>query len=195
MFGVLVMVWKLLLKDLNIVDSQCHFDYHIKPLGFIIRTSKDLNDINCFKMLYCSFVKSVVENACNCVVTSCIDLFKEIQRKFFRFVAYKMGILMENINYKDMENLLILNYFTQRRDQTDFFTLFKTLNDLLNSPDLLHIIFYTSQTYSSIWVSFIRFHRKNYDIDSLVTTVKKIISLICFFFLSHILFKDWNCII
>lgn len=141
-----------MIKDLGVyIDNELQFHYHIefirnksmKMLGFVIRTLKEFQNLNCFKNLYCSYVRSGLEYASSVwspYYNKYIDSLEKVQRRFLRFINYKLGYTIDEINYDDLHKLLGLQTLQQRRIYSDICTLFKILNNVIDSPDLLQNI-------------------------------------------------------
>lgn len=127
-------------------DEKLLFNVHVnnitngayKMLGFLMRTSKNFNNIKCINMLYNSMVRSQLEYLTPiwnpCQQTNSYEI-ERIQRKFTRVSFFK-----QNIPYLDYnERLVILGYssLADRRKYYDMCLLHNiihknTLNELSN---------------------------------------------------------------
>ena len=88
--------------DLGVTfDTKLRFNLHVeskvtsamKMLGFVIRTGKHISSVECLKLLFCAFVRSILEYACsvwspqyNCY----IDALEYVQRRFLKFLYFKI---------------------------------------------------------------------------------------------------------
>ncbi len=73
----------------------------MKCLGFIKRFGKEFNDPYVHKVLYCTYVRSILEFACNVwssYFQNSIDRVERIQRNFTRFA-------LRYLNWNDPINL------------------------------------------------------------------------------------------
>lgn len=90
-----------LVRDLGVlVDAKLSFSEHIgtvvnkayKSLGFVLRVSRPFSDISCLKILYCSYVRSVLEY-CSMIWSPQYVIYKQniedIQRKFIKHLNYR----------------------------------------------------------------------------------------------------------
>lgn len=140
------------IRDLGVLfDRELSFNEHIdyivnkaiKTLGFIKRTLSDFNSLCCFKVLYCSYVRSIVEYASTVwtpYYQKYIEQLERVQKRFLRFVAYKMKIPMEQLNYADIQQIMQLDSLKNRRVMNDLCTLYKIVNSHVNSSELLEKI-------------------------------------------------------
>lgn len=134
------------IRDLGVMmDSKVSFNPHIdnilnrafKNLGFITRISKPLKKISTLKLLYNSFVRSILEFASvvwNPSYQIHINRIEKVQKKFVKLLNYRCHRLdsYENsLNYYNLTSLL------NRRKLIDMSFLFKILNNLIDSPTLL----------------------------------------------------------
>ena len=139
-------------KDLGVYfDSNLNFNFHVnfivnkalKLLGFIKRILQDFSNINCFKTLFCSYIRSVLEYACQVwspFYDQYIQQIERVQKKFVRFVAFKMGIASEDVVYEDVLKSINLIPLKDRRSYIDMRTFYKILNGLIDCPELLSLI-------------------------------------------------------
>ena len=168
------------IKDLGVLfDGGLSFNEHVnfitskalKLLGFVKRTLRDFTDLNCFKVLYCSYIRSVLEYACQ-VWSPYYQMYKvqieRVQRKFFRFVGFKLGIPMEQLNYLDIMTLLNLPPLEQRRVFLDLCMLYKIINSNVDCPVLLDYINLNvpQRNLRSNNIFKVKFHRTNYGLSS-----------------------------
>lgn len=140
------------IRDLGITfDTKLTFIKHInnitskamQMLGFILRISKDFKNLKTVKLLYISLVRSQLEfnsTIWNPYYSVHENSLERVQHKFLRHINFKLGIFIENINYFSLLQLLGLDTLKERRICSDLFYLFKIVNNLLNSPELLSLI-------------------------------------------------------
>lgn len=135
------------IRDLGIImDNQINFETHIdtiinralRSLGFICRVSKPFQSLLTLKILYYSFVRSILDFGCvvwHPLFKKQINRIEKVQKKFIKVLNYR--------NYRKKESyesslsyyrLLSLN---NRRKQFDLVFLHKLLNNKIDSPDLL----------------------------------------------------------
>ena len=140
------------IKDLGVYfDREMSFNDHIdyitnkalKMLGFLKRTLRDFNDIGCFKALYFSYIRSSLEYACQIwspYYKINVECLERVQKRFLRFVGYKLGINVDQINYRELMKSLNIFPLEQRRNFIDICTLYKIVNHHINCPQLLEKI-------------------------------------------------------
>ena len=133
-------------RDLGVIlDHKLLFDKHIdyiatkayKTLGFLIRVSSNFKNIKTLKILYCSLVRSHLEYASQ-VWNPSYDIYisrlESIQKKFLRFVNYK---LLSNYNYETScvkHHILPLHF---RRRIADITYLMGIATGRIDCPELL----------------------------------------------------------
>lgn len=138
------------IRDLGVIlDANLsftdHYDHIIKKsfqqLGFLLRTCKPFKKVDTYKILYFSLVRSVLD-FCSVVWSpfyAChINRIERIQKTFLRTLHYRTGT--EYISYPNSlttYNMLPLNL---RRQQFDLMFLFKIINNIIDSPNLLEKI-------------------------------------------------------
>lgn len=172
-----------IVKDLGVTfDGALRFNDHIdficnkafRLLGFICRSLKDFSNINCFKTLYCSLIRSVLEYA-SVVWTPYydkhIDRIERIQKKFLRIIAHKMNIPYDEINYSDLQQLLNLSPLKNRRIYLDVCFLHKLCNNSTDCSILLQSIgLLVPQRNTRKHETFaVKFHRTLYGQQSALT--------------------------
>lgn len=140
------------IKDLGIIfDTKLSFIPHInnittkamQMLGFILRTSKDFTNLKTLKILYSSIVRSHLEF--NSTIWNPFYNIREksierIQHKFLRNINYRLGIPIENISYMSLLKIMDLATLKERRICTDLIFLYKIVNNMFDSPELLRLI-------------------------------------------------------
>lgn len=139
-------------KDLGVIhDSKLLFSSHIesifakalKALGFIMRSSRDFKRAKTFKILYCTFVRSILEYASqvwNPRYNKYIKIIESIQIKFIKYLCYKLRIPYSSDNYINICKQFHILPLTIRREIADLVYLFKLLNNKIDCPDLLNKI-------------------------------------------------------
>ena len=139
------------IKDLGVIfDSKLSFKQHIfsismrarKLWGFIARSCANF-DIIVLKTLYISLVRSVLEYSapvwspyfqCN------IDLLERVQKRFLRFIEFKMGIVHVRGEYTNILSLIQLQTLQKRRIYIDLCTLHKIINKQIFSEYSISLI-------------------------------------------------------
>lgn len=137
-------------RDLGIkLDSKMTFNEHIdmitnksyKQLGFVKRVSTAFKDVECIKILYFTFVRSILEYACSiwspCYIVN-IEKIESIQQKFLKFLSFK--------SYKYFDTYAEASYFFKmdtlelRRRQYDMILLQDILTGSIDCNLLLEKI-------------------------------------------------------
>jgi hypothetical protein len=135
-----------IIRDLGIImDSKVKFDIHIdtiisrafKSLGFINRVSKPFNKVHSLKILYYSFVRSILDFAC--VVWHPhfkyhVNRIESVQKKFIKILNYRQ---CKKKSYEDSLSCHHLLTLSDRRKQFDLIFLHKLLNNNIDSSFLL----------------------------------------------------------
>ena len=137
-------------KDLGVIfDIKLSFTEHYKYIvakaskitGFLIRNSS-VFDIECTKLLYFSYVRSIVEY-CSVVwspTDQChIQSIEKVQRRFMKYLSYKCDGAYPPRRYP--EEQLIRRFKMQalavRRKTSAISLLYKVIHCLVDTPDLL----------------------------------------------------------
>lgn len=165
-------------KDLGVIcDSQLNFGLHIdhmvnkanSVMGFIKRWSKEFSDPYITKVLYLSFVRPIVEYACQ--VWSPykgihINRIESVQKKFLRFALRGLG-WVDPYNlppYYDRLKLINLPALSYRREVLDVIFIHQILSGAIDSPQLLQNLSLNAKTPSlrSTELFKLDFHRTQY---------------------------------
>lgn len=148
-------------KDLGVTfDQSLQFSYHItnitnsalKLLGFIIRNTKDFKNIFSIKNLFCSIVRSRLEYASpvwSPYQKLYIDRLERVQRKFLRYVGYKLNIPLIDISYDYLFLSLNLLPLHLRREQSDLLLLHNIINSNIDCSELLELISFNINTHNT----------------------------------------------
>lgn len=133
-------------RDLGIiVDSKLIFSQHIeaivnkayKNLGFILRVSRPFTDVDCVKVLYYSYVRSILEycslvwNPHYIVYTQSLE---SIQSKFVKHLNYRSFR-----NFGDYQEACLFHHLAtleNRRSLTDMSFLHGVCNGVIDCPEL-----------------------------------------------------------
>jgi hypothetical protein len=134
-------------RDLGLYqDPKLIFDIHIdkivkkasRSLGFIMRSTSKFKKIKPIKVLYCSFVRSILEYA-SVVWNPCYDIYikriESIQRKFLKFLQFKT-----NTTDSCYHDRCVRHHFLPldlRRKVSDLVYLTKILSGSVDSPELI----------------------------------------------------------
>lgn len=139
------------IRDLGIViDRKVRFNEHIATvaskayamLGFLRRNTKDFNDVDALKTLYCSLVRSVLEYAVQVwgpyhAIHS--NRLESIQRKFLSYVFH--GALRTDtaaqLGYAERCTRINLDSLSDRRTLLQRLFVFDVLNDRIDCPDIM----------------------------------------------------------
>lgn len=134
-------------RDLGVIlDSKLNFNKHIdhivtnasSMLGFVIRSCKQFNDLSTFKILYFSYVRSILEYASqvwNPGYAVHKNRIESVQNRFLRYLNYRS--FRSHASNKDSANFYNMQTLTCRRNIADSVMLFKIAHSLVDSPDLL----------------------------------------------------------
>lgn len=179
-------------KDLGVMfDSKMTFRLHItnsvsrsfKMLGFIQRSARDFS-VSSIKLLYCALVRSIIEY--NSIIWCPnykvqIDLIENIQKKFLRFCAYRLGLCRGNYNYEEILGLLNITTLEHRRCEADLRFLHKILNGNINCPEILASInFNVPVRRTRVSDTFVvPFHHSNYGQNEPLTRIVRTANLHC----------------
>lgn len=140
--------------DLGVqLDEKMSFELHrsaiiskaTRQLGFISKVAKDFSDPHCWKSLYCSLVRPILENAS--VVWHPHQLtwslrIERIQKRFIR-------LALRNLPWRDPDNLppypdrcrlLGLETLDRRRKVQQSLLIAKLLNGEVDAPELLSLL-------------------------------------------------------
>jgi hypothetical protein len=159
------------LRDLGVPFSEdLSFNLHVEEvigkamrvLGFVLRLSKDLQSLQSFRLLYVSLVRPLLEY--NTTIWSphynnATYSIEKVQRKFLRFLNYKIGIPIEDINYPSLMTEFKLPLLSDRRKLFDILFLCKIIHGLVDCADLVEMIQYHVPTRSTRQT--ILFHERN----------------------------------
>lgn len=136
-------------RDLGVYhDSKLLFDGHIdsivnrayRALGFVLRVSKDFKQIKTLKILYCTYVRSILEYASqvwNPMYATYSDRLEGIQRKFMRHLCYRNKERYKTENYQQLCKKYHLLPLSIRRETADLTFLLKIASGSIDCPALL----------------------------------------------------------
>lgn len=139
-------------RDLGVyMNYNLSFAVHIeklandayKSLGFIMRNSRELSNIQSLMLLFNALVRSKMEYACviwSPFYQSHINKLEKIQNKFLRYLYYKKynrSSYFERISYKNL--LFEFNYVSlgTRREIMQQVFLYKSVNGILDNAEFL----------------------------------------------------------
>jgi len=150
----------------------------LQMLGFIKRCTRDFQDINSIKLLYCTLVRPHLAYG-SCIwsphYNNLIQIIEQVQHKFLRYIAFKSNIPLP-IVYEEFESEIHLLSLQTRRRHRDLTVFYDILHSRNSCPDLLHQIGLhvpgrlTRQLSSFNLLS----HKTNYGCNSFVTRVSKL---------------------
>lgn len=134
-------------RDLGVrLDSKMMLVEHIdtivdkayKQLGFIKRVCKSFTNIDCIKVLYFTYVRSILEYACSiwspCYIVH-INRLESLQNKFVKFLSFKDHKSFET--YTEACRYFGLDSLEQRRQQYDILLLHDILSGKIDCTELL----------------------------------------------------------
>ena len=156
------------IKDLGVLlDSKLTFSSHIrfcydkaiKMLGFLFRTCRDFKNVNSFKTVYFSYVRSHLEYATQIWNPSKANVssdLEKIQRKFVRFLYFKKLIPGSSnptfhpnrytYSYHDSLEKLNIQTLSARRKFFDVDLILKTLTNQIISTDFQRFLTFSQKT-------------------------------------------------
>lgn len=152
------------IKDLGVnFDTKLSFNSHIdtickksyKLLGFLHRNSKNFSNINTVKLLYNSLVRNQLEYATQIwspFYSVHIERIERVQRRFSRFLLFKFSRVLEiteQLQYSERLKLFNMISLESRRLLIDEITLYKIINNLLDSQYMLSHINFNVRSYYS----------------------------------------------
>lgn len=135
------------INDLGVTfDSKLLFDEHVnrivnkasKALGFVLRMSTDFHSIKTIKILYCAYVRSLLEygyQVWNPNYGVYITRIEGIQKRFLRFLQFRARIFLSDYSARCKKfHLLPLE---ERRRIADVAYLLNIANSKVDCPELL----------------------------------------------------------
>ncbi|XP_054287517.1 uncharacterized protein LOC129003249 [Macrosteles quadrilineatus] len=136
-------------KDLGIflTPSLSPFDHivHITSrahalLGFVFRSTRNIQDPRSLVLLYKTLVRPILEYGS--VIWSPhqlghIDLLSRIQARFIRMLGIRIGYAYTDVPIEELQRIFGIQPLHIRRRLADLVVLYKLVNGLLDSPDLL----------------------------------------------------------
>ena len=137
--------------DLGVLfDSRLSFKQHIKSivcraskmLSFVLRFTHDFKNVQTLKTLYFTLIRAILEYNLaiwNPFTQNINQLIEKIQHTFLRSLLFKLWIRYNRFNC-DYDTILIqcgMLTLENRRFANDVMLLFKMINGLINSADLL----------------------------------------------------------
>lgn len=136
-------------KDLGILfDDKLTFRQHYEHitnkanqlLGFVLRSTKGFKKPNSLLYLYYSLVRSVLEYGSSIwsphyMVHS--DSIERVQKKCLRILCYRQHVGRTNLNYERRLEKYNVQPLNTRRQYLDLVYLYKIVNSIIDSPDLL----------------------------------------------------------
>ena len=139
-------------RDLGVTfNSSLGFEEHIteitnsamKLLGFITRNTNHFRNIFALKNLFCSIVRSRLEYASpiwSPYYKTYIQRLERVQRKFLRYIAFKLHVPIAEISYDDLYITLHILPLEMRREQADFLFLCNLINGKVDDSRLLELV-------------------------------------------------------
>lgn len=136
-------------RDLGVLhDSKLLFDKHVdaiiskasRSLGFIMRSSASFTRAKTFKVLYCSFVRSILEYASqvwNPRYNTYIDRIERIQVKFMKYLCFRLKIPYKSLSYDQLCRKFHFLPLSTRREIADLIFLLKITSNKIDCPELL----------------------------------------------------------
>ena len=137
--------------DLGVMlDPKLAFTLHVdkivnkinKTLGFVLRQCQEFTSLRVFCILYNSYVRSLLEYCC--IIWSpyyqlYISRLEKIQRKFIKFLCFKLNVIFDKNNYELIVKYFGLSFLISRRHYFDLCFVFNVLNNRVNCSDILNL--------------------------------------------------------
>lgn len=181
------------IRDLGVVyDSKLLFDEHIdsivkkasQALGFVMRISSSFKEAKTLKILYCSFVRSILEYGSqiwNPRYDKYINRLENIQRKFIKYLCYRTGYYYKSNDYLNICAKFHLLPLCNRRKIADVIFLLKIISGRIICPELLSKIGFNTPTkamrhYAPLHLSLVS---SNYRQNTFLWRASKTLNLIC----------------
>jgi len=113
-------------------------------LGFIKRKTTNFSNIKTLTVLYFSLVRSRLEY-CNIIWSPYLIngnlLIERVQNNFLRFLYFKkFKFYPHNTSSSDLQSLFHVPALKSRRDISSLLFFYKILNNMVDCPDILHLI-------------------------------------------------------
>lgn len=138
------------IRDLGVImDSGLTFVPHIdkilnkafSQLGFILRVGKPFKKVSTYKLLYNSYVRSLLEFASpvwHPHYKVHVDRIERLQHKFVKALDYRCGHVYSS--YEESAAYHKIDLLQNRRSLSDAMILYKIINNKLDAPALLERI-------------------------------------------------------
>lgn len=137
------------IRDLGVqLDTKLQFNVHIdkvcsnafKNLGFILRNCKDFKSPYTKLLLFNSFVRSGLEY-CSVAWNPFYDVYtkriERVQKRFLWHLTYSVNLGKVLLSYEDRLKYFKILSLTDRRRMLDLVFLYKLANGILDTPELL----------------------------------------------------------
>lgn len=175
-----------LVRDLGVLlDTKLSFAEHIeavinksfKGLGFVLRVTKPFSDIACIKLLYFSYVRSILEYCAtiwNPHYITYISNLERVQYKFIKHLNYRKHKYSQN--YEESCSYHNLTSLQNRRTLMDMAFLHGLCNGGVDCPELTSRVlrFYTPRVRTRHTKLFALSHSStNYAQHSIVNRMQK----------------------
>lgn len=125
-------------EHISYITSRAH-----SLLGFIFRSTKHFRSPECLVTLYKSLVRPILDYG-SVIWTPYqvghIDMLRRVQVRFVRGLGVRLGFTYLDAPVGELEQLFDLQSLKSRRNIADMVLLFKLVNGLLDSPELLSCI-------------------------------------------------------
>ena len=174
-----------------------HIEYTIAKsntvLGFIKRNSSDFTDPYTLKCLYNAYVRSILEYGCviwNPHYNIHSTRIENVQKKFTRFVIWKLGWNIETPSYSTRCKQIDIQSLENRRKMNSVLFVSDILSYRINCSSLLSLIdlYAPSRPLRTRFLFFESDHRTNYAKNESVTRcVREVNRISCVFDFDFIL--------
>ncbi|KAL4720064.1 hypothetical protein ACJJTC_015781, partial [Scirpophaga incertulas] len=150
--GQVVLNKETVIKDLGVwIDSKLsfrqHYDYIVskcnRTMGFLMRSIRPFKEPNTIIILYKALIRSVLEY-CSVVWSPYYDQHRNriesVQRRFVRHLSTKVGLRRKLQTYEKRLEHFKMDSLENRRYLHSYAVLFKIVNSLWDTSELLHQI-------------------------------------------------------
>lgn len=114
-----------------------------RMLGLVLRMSGDFNDLDCVVTLFKSYVRSTLEYGSS-IWCPYYEVHKRriesLQNRFLRYLRFRLQQRGFQVDSTYVRNLFRLNTLEDRRQYLDMCFIFKVINNIIISPNILNCI-------------------------------------------------------
>lgn len=146
----------ILSHNLNFQDHiECVVKKSLRVLGYVKRHSSQFKDLDSFKLLYCTLIRSILEYGSTIwspYTKSNIDFIERVQNRFLNFIAFKFNITIDQDDLTPVRSLLNLPTLAARRELADIYFIYKLINNRIDAPYLLRCVPFNIPAYNIVMI-------------------------------------------